>query len=101
MRVFFVIRVGNIRIWKTEKLKERKKLLLDLIYDKAYVPMKAKEIAHAFRCPQGPQRGELEEVLSVLTAEGKIGISKRGNTGRPETFSLTGIFSGNAGALAL
>ena len=78
-----------------EKLKERKKLLLDLIYDKAYVPMKAKEIAMLLDVPKS-QRGELEEVLSVLTAEGKIGISKRGKYGRPETFSLTGIFSGNA-----
>ena len=78
-----------------EKLKERKKLLLDLIYDKAYVPMKAKEIAMLLSIPKS-QRGELEEVLSVLTAEGKIGISKRGKYGRPETFSLTGIFSGNA-----
>ncbi len=78
-----------------EKLKERKKLLLDLIYDKAYVPMKAKEIAMLLDVPKS-QRGELEEVLSVLAAEGKIGISKRGKYGRPETFSLTGIFSGNA-----
>ena len=78
-----------------EKFKERKKLLLDLIYDKAYVPMKAKEIAMLLSIPKS-QRGELEEVLSVLTAEGKIGISKRGKYGRPETFSLTGIFSGNA-----
>ena len=78
-----------------EKFKERKKLLLDLIYDKAYVPMKAKEIAMLLDVPKS-QRGELEEVLSVLTAEGKIGISKRGKYGRPETFSLTGIFSGNA-----
>ena len=78
-----------------EKLKERKKLLLDLIYDKAYVPMKAKEIAMLLSITKS-QRGELEEVLSALTAEGKIGISKRGKYGRPETFSLTGIFSGNA-----
>ena len=78
-----------------EKFKERKKLLLDLIYDKAYVPMKAKEIAMLLSIPKS-QRGELEEVLSALTAEGKIGISKRGKYGRPETFSLTGIFSGNA-----
>ena len=77
-----------------EKFKERKKLLLDLIYDKAYVPMKAKEIAMLLSIPKS-QRGELEEVLSALTAEGKIGISKRGKYGRPETFSLTGIFSGN------
>ena len=78
-----------------EKFKERKKLLLDLIYDKAYVPMKAKEIAMLLSIPKS-QRGELEEVLSALTAEGKIGISKRGKYGRPETFSLSGIFSGNA-----
>ena len=48
-----------------EKFKERKKLLLDLIYDKAYVPMKAKEIAMLLSIPKS-QRGELEEVLSAL-----------------------------------
>ena len=78
-----------------EKLKQRKKMLTELIYDKAYVPMKAKEIAMLLDIPKS-RRGELEEVLSILVAEGKIGISRKGKYGKPENFSVTGIFSGNA-----
>lgn len=78
-----------------ETFNRRKKMLTELIYDKAYVPMKAKEIAMLLDIPKS-RRGELEDVLSALVAEGKIGISKKGKYGKPETFSLTGIFSGNA-----
>lgn len=78
-----------------ESLKERKKLLEELIHDKTYVPMKLKELAILLSVPK-TQREELKQVLDALVAEGKIGISKKGKYGKPETFSMTGVFSGHS-----
>ena len=54
------------------QLKERAQILMDLMNDKAYVPMKAKEIAILLNLPKS-QRDELKEVLDYLVAEGKAG----------------------------
>lgn len=78
-----------------ELLKERKEMLVQLIQDKTYVPMKLKELAMLLNVPKD-QRDELKEVMGALVAEGKVGISKRGKYGKPETFSLNGMFSGHA-----
>ena len=77
-----------------ERLEQRKDMLVQLVHDKAYVPMKAKEIAMLLNVPR-EQREELKEVLDLLVAEGKIGISKKGKYGKPEAFSVNGIFSGH------
>ncbi len=77
-----------------EQFEQRKKLLTDLINDKAYVPMKAKELAMLLNVPKA-QRGQLQEVLDSLVEEGTIGLSKKGKYGKPETFSVSGIFSGH------
>lgn len=77
-----------------ELLEQRKKILTELISDSAYVPMKAKEIAMLLNVPK-TQRGELQEVLDTLVAEGIIGISKKGKYGKPELFSVNGIFTGH------
>lgn len=74
-----------------ELLEQRKKMLTELMDEKAYVPMKAKELAMLLDIPKS-QRGELQEVLDELTAEGIIGISKKGKYAKPETFSVNGIF---------
>ena len=76
------------------QLKERAQILMDLMNDKAYVPMKAKEIAILLNLPKSP-RDEFKEVLDYLVAEGKVGLSKKGKYGKPETFSVNGIFSGH------
>lgn len=76
-------------------MKQREKVLLELIHDKAYVPMKAKEIAALLNIPKS-QREELKEVLDALVEEGKIGLSKRGKYGKPEQLALQGIFNGNS-----
>ena len=55
------------------QLKERAQILMDLMNDKAYVPMKAKEIAILLNLPKS-QRDELKEVLDYLVAEGKVGL---------------------------
>ena len=69
-------------------------MLTALFRDPAYVPMKAKEIAALLNIPKG-QREELQEVLDILVAEGAAGISKKGKYGKPESFSVNGIFSGH------
>ena len=69
-------------------------MLTALFRDPAYIPMKAKEIAALLNIPKG-QREELQEVLDILVAEGTAGISKKGKYGKPESFSVNGIFSGH------
>ena len=54
-----------------ELLEQRKQILTELMDDKAYVPMKAKELAILLNIPKS-QRDELTEVLDALVAEGKI-----------------------------
>ena len=76
------------------KLNDRKAMLTALFEDKAYVPMKAKELAVLLNVPKS-QRCELQEVLDLLVAEGKAGVSKKGKYGKPEMFSIQGIFSGH------
>lgn len=74
--------------------KERKEMLIALVNDPAYVPMKAKEIAALLDIPRG-KREELQEVLDELVFEGSLGISKKGKYGKPEVFSIRGIFIGH------
>ncbi len=76
-------------------LEEKKKRMEELLEDPAYAPMKLKELAILLSVPK-ERRGELKEVMDALVEEGKAGISKKGKYGRPEAFSLTGVFSGTA-----
>ena len=69
--------------------------MLKLIQEPTYVPMKLKELAMFLNVPR-EQRDELKEVMDRLVAEGKVGISKRGKYGKPETFALVGTYTGNA-----
>ena len=73
-------------------MEERKQMLLTLMKDPTYVPMKLKELAMLLGVTK-EQRGELEEVLNELVASGKVGISKKGKYARSEVFAQTGIFS--------
>jgi len=75
-----------------ESLKRRKKVLLDLVNDKNYVPMKAKELAVLLQVSK-EERADLDFVLSELVKSGKLSISKRGKYCKPEAFGLVGIFS--------
>lgn len=76
-------------------LKQRKEGMLALIEDPTYVPMKLKELAMLLDIPK-EQRGELQEVMDALVAEGKVGVSKKGKYGKPEIISMVGLFTGNA-----
>ena len=73
-------------------MEERKNMLLDLMKDPTYVPMKLKELAMLLGVTK-EQRGELEEVLNELVASGKVGISKKGKYARSEVFAQTGVFA--------
>ena len=69
-------------------------MLEEVMNDKSYVPMKAKELAMLLGIPKS-QRDELTQVLDYLVSEGIIGISKKGKYGKPEVFSVNGIFCGH------
>ena len=62
---------------KREKLEKRKKVVLSLLLQPQYKPMRAKEIAMIFELPKG-RRKELYPVLDALVEEGKIVTDRRG-----------------------
>ncbi len=83
-----------------KKLKNRKKLILDIINSKEYRPMRAKDIAMLLQLPKG-KRHELFEVLDYLEAEGKI-YNRRGKyekmrpkEKKPADALITGTFLAN------
>lgn len=78
-----------------ELLREKKENMLKLIQDPTYVPMKLKELAMLLDVPR-EHRDDLKEVMDALVAEGKVGLSKRGKYGKPETVAMVGTFTGNA-----
>lgn len=78
-----------------ELLREKKENMLKLIQDPTYVPMKLKELAMLLDVPR-ERRDDLKEVMDALVAEGKVGLSKRGKYGKPETVAMLGTFTGNA-----
>lgn len=80
---------------EAELLEQRKAMLVSLMNEEAYVPMKLKEPAILLNVPK-EQREELKQVLNLLLAEGKISVSKKGKFGKAEAFALVGVFSGNA-----
>jgi ribonuclease R len=85
---------------KKNVLKNRKKLILDLLSSKEYVPMKAREMAALLQIPRN-RRKELEEVLKALEEEGKIEADRRGRYRRrrekkKEAVKVTGTFIGHA-----
>lgn len=75
-----------------EQLKQRKKMIYELICDDLYVPMKIKEMAVLLSVPK-EQRPELEEVLNALIAEGKIEVSKKGKYRKASGNLITGTFT--------
>lgn len=77
------------------RFKERKQVIMDIINDEHYVPMKVKELAILLNVPR-ESREELLEVLDALVAEGKIGISKKGKYSKMTSLILTGVFEGNS-----
>ncbi len=77
-----------------DEWERRRGLILDVMGEKAYVPMKLKELAALLNIPR-EQRGELKRVVASLLEEGKIAASRRGRLGLPEAFSVNGTFTGH------
>ena len=74
---------------------ERKKVILDVMKNPQYVPMKIKEIMMLLQIPTA-DRNELEVLLGELISEGKIIRTKRGKFAVPQTFNLVaGTFQGH------
>ncbi|MBE5906245.1 MAG: ribonuclease R [Lachnospiraceae bacterium] len=78
----------------SEGLEKRKKVLLDLMKDEFYVPMKQKELAIVLDLPK-ERREELIEALDALLAERKITCSKRGKYSITKEVKLTGTYCGH------
>ena len=76
------------------KFEDRKKMLLKLMRDELYIPMKEKELA-IFLQVQANEREELSEVLKSLLLEGSISISKRGKYKIAEHTPIIGVFVAN------
>lgn len=83
---------GQRRNMEENRFQERKDMILSLMNEKEYVPMKLKELAILLNVPR-ENREELKAVLDALIAEGKIGVSKKGKYAKAEIFAQTGVFS--------
>ena len=66
---------------ENNQFQERKDMLLALMNEKEYVPMKLKELAILLDVPK-ENREDLKQVLDALMAEGKISVSKKGKYGK-------------------
>ena len=75
-----------------EGLEKQKKVLLDLMNDSFYVPMKIKELAVFLNLPK-ERRYELENALNELLKEGKISVSKRGKYSISKDKHVIGVFT--------
>ncbi len=78
-----------------EALQRRKKIILDIVKDEHYVPMKAKELAILLQVSK-EDRPDLDFVLHELVTSGEIMLSKRGKYTKPENHILTGVFMATA-----
>lgn len=75
-------------------IEEKKKIILQLMNDKHYVPMKFKELVVILNVRK-EDRGLLDIVLTELLNEGKITISKKGKYSIPQEEYRQGLFIGN------
>lgn len=75
--------------------KERKQVILDMMKNPQYVPMKIKEMMMILQVPSA-DRDELEDILGELISEGKVIRTKRGKFAIPQTYNLVaGTFQGH------
>lgn len=75
-----------------ERLEERKKMILELMENPLYVPMKEKELAVLLGVASA-DRQALKEVLTELVRDGEITLSKRGKYRKNEEALITGTFT--------
>ncbi len=75
-------------------INEKKKIILELMSDKTYVPMKFKELVVVLNVKK-EDRPLLDIVLSELITEGKITLTKRGKYMLPQEEYIQGLFISN------
>lgn len=85
---------------KKQLLKNRKKLILDFISSKSYVPMRAKDIAALLQIPK-MKRKDLLEVLDILEEEDKIERISRGRYQRKKPGSSSDAVKGRRSVLGI
>lgn len=78
-----------------KSFEEHRQIILNLMKDELYVPMKEKELAIILQV-EPEDRPELKRVLNSLLDEGKIAISKRGKYTYQEVKPIVGTFISNA-----
>lgn len=71
--------------------EEHRQLILELMHDQLYVPMKEKELAIILQV-EPEDRAELKSVLNSLLEDGSITISKRGKYSVQEVKPIVGTF---------
>ena len=74
-----------------KSFEEHRQIILDLMNDELYVPMKEKELAIILQV-EPEDRAELKAVLNSLLTEGLITISKRGKYTKQEIKPVVGTF---------
>lgn len=75
--------------------EKRKKIIVDLVNDPVYVPMKEKELATLLQVSK-EDRGEFADILQELMAEGKLTLTLKGKYMKFNGKLLTGTFISNA-----
>ena len=78
-----------------EQKKQKKEMLVELMSNDLYVPMKIKELAILLQVPK-ERRQDLQEVLDELMLEGKIEVSAKGKYSLGKGKLLTGVFTAHA-----
>ena len=78
-----------------ELLKKREQVLLKLMEDPMYQPMRLQDIAVFLDVPKS-KRKDLESALDALVREGRIRVSKNGKYGKSESQEKEGVFAANA-----
>lgn len=79
---------------RQDLLEDRKRMLVELVNDESYVPMRIKELAIFLQVPK-ERRSELKEVLDILEAEGKLGVTRKGKYVKAEAVAGIGTFISN------
>ncbi len=79
----------------TELKDKRKKVIIDLVHDEMYVPMKEKELAMFLQVSK-EDRDELHDILQDLLAEGELMLTSKGKYMKSNGRVLTGTFISNA-----
>ncbi len=75
--------------------QKRKKVIIDLVNDQLYVPMKEKELAMFLQVSR-EERGEFKSILQELLAEGELTLTSKGKYMKSSGKTLTGTFISNA-----